>query len=143
MQVELHFFISQEFLFSVTKVAQNILCQPVRIFSEHFHFLPQQRITDFRFQQKKKLGNLMKKPYITCTPPPPNNPHKKREKTKIVEGKIFRKKALHDQLVGAVDKRDYPKRVYYFQSVFPLNTSRKVGLFSFGSTVIAVHLSTF
>ena len=86
----------------------------------------------------------MKKPYITCTlPPPPNNPHKKREKTKIVEGKIFQKKELHDQLVGAVDKRDYPKRVYYFQSVFPLNTSRKVGLFSFGSTVIAVHLSTF
>ena len=38
---------------------------------------------------------------------------------------MFRKKALRDELVGAVDKRDFPKYVYYFQSVFSLNTSTK------------------
>ena len=37
---------------------------------------------------------------------------------------MFRKKALRDELVGAVDKRD-EKYVYYFQSVFSLNTSTK------------------
>ena len=59
--------------------------------------------------------------------PPPSPPQlkKKKEKTKIVQGKIFRKKALRDEPVGAVAKPDYPKRVYYFQSVFSLNTSTK------------------
>ena len=55
--------------------------------------------------------------------PPPLK--KTKDKTTIVQGKMFRKKALRDELVGAVDKRDFPKYVYYFQSVFSLNNSTK------------------
>ena len=60
---------------------------------------------------------------VKYSPPPRPHPHEKRkknkqDKTKIVRGKIFRKKPLRDELVGAVDKRDYPKRVYYFQCIY-------------------------
>ena len=50
--------------------------------------------------------------------PHPHKKRKKQDKTKIVQGKIFREKTLRDELVGAVDRRDYPKRVYYFQCIF-------------------------
>ena len=56
--------------------------------------------------------------------PHPHKKRKKQDKTKIVQGKIFREKTLRDELVGAVIDETIRSAFIIF-SVFSLNTSTK------------------